>query len=106
MLELEVSEVRFHFLAEKGHVKIYSLLDLKMGEHGGLVLAMNDATVRRVMLESLDRNKGQSTVEKYPADFGLYCLGNFDPLSGVIEPEVPRRLVALVSDILTPQMGG
>lgn len=82
-------------------MKIYSLFDRKLREYGQLVTMTNDDGVVRAMREMGSQSKGQSTLEKYPEDFDLMCVGEFDPVTGIlnIESAVPR-LVANVGSIL------
>lgn len=77
-------------------MQVYSLFDRKLREYGGLVLMPNDASCKRALHEGLSSN---STVGKYPEDYDLMLLGEFDPLSGVIKPGV-IVLVDNVADIL------
>lgn len=76
-------------------MKIYSLFDRKVGEHGGLVLAPNDETVKRALRDGLPAN---STEAKYPNDFDLVCVGEFDATTGMIK-RTERVLVGSVADI-------
>lgn len=76
-------------------MRIYSLFDRKVGEFGGLVLAPNDESVRRALKDGLPPG---STEAKYPHDFDLCCLGEFDSASGVIIG-TERVLVGSIHDI-------
>lgn len=70
-------------------MRIYSLLDLKVKEYGQLVLMPNDEAVKRALRDM--RNGGQTTLQKYPEDFNLMVLGEFDPETGLLVPlEVPQ----------------
>lgn len=62
-------------------MKVYSLFDQKVKEYGGLVLSPNDETVERALQEGIP---GNSTVGKYPEDYNLVCLGEFDPVKGLL----------------------
>lgn len=64
-------------------MKIYSLKDMKLREFGALVLANNDESVKRALVDSM---KGSGTiVEKYPEDFELHSLGEMDVETGLLE---------------------
>lgn len=76
-------------------MKIYSLFDRKVGEYGGLVLAANDDTIKRALRDGLPPN---STEAKYPNDFDLVCLGEFDAVTGALKA-AERQLVGSVADI-------
>lgn len=82
-------------------MKVYSLFDRKLREYGGLVLCPNDDGVRRALHEGVTPN---STVGKYPEDYDLMYLGEFDPQSGVIKPDL-IALVDNVRDILVRHVG-
>lgn len=77
-------------------MRIYALYDRKVGEYGSLVLATNDEAVKRALVEGLPAN---STQAKYPHDFDLQCLGEFDPVSGEVA-RLPLSLVGSIHDIL------
>lgn len=80
-------------------MRVYSLFDRKVMEYMSLVLGTTDEAVMRALAESFG-TPSASTVFKYPQDFDLMRLGDFDPETGVITPEMPPRLVVNVSDIL------
>jgi len=86
-----------------GRMNIYSLLDVKLKEYGPLVLANNDASVRRALCDGIPGSGG--TVAKYPEDFNLMLLGHFDVETGQIVPEVVPLLVDNVGVILPPRVG-
>lgn len=72
-------------------MRVYSLFDRKMKEYGSLVLGSNDASTVRALKEMLMGS--QSTVSKYPGDYDLMCLGDFDVENGDIVGETPRLVV-------------
>lgn len=65
---------------------MYALLDKKAGTYGGILLAASDGHVSRIIEERF-RGSGE-TVEKYPEDFDLYALGEYNVDSGAIVPLV------------------
>lgn len=73
-------------------MRIYSLLDRKMREYGALVLGTNDETVVRALRESVAQN-GNSTMGKYPEDYDLMCVGEFDPIGGEVVGRSPVLVV-------------
>lgn len=77
-------------------MRVYSLLDKKAHTFGGIILAAGDGHISRIVQERFT-GSGE-TVEKYPEDFDLYCLGEFCFDSGEIEPDV--KFVVNVSVIL------
>lgn len=62
-------------------MRVYSLFDRKVREYGGLVLSPNDETAERALQEGIP---AQSTVGKYPEDYDLYYLGEFDASKGLL----------------------
>lgn len=64
---------------------MYSLMDKKAHTYGGILLAAGDGHISRIVQERFT-GSGE-TVEKYPEDFDLYCLGHFSFETGEIEPE-------------------
>lgn len=86
-----------------GVLLIYSVLDRKLREYGQLGLARNDEAVQRAIG---DQVRGSGTLmEKYPGDFDLYCVGEFDSETGVVEGYPVPRLVRTVEEILTAVRG-
>lgn len=77
-------------------MQVYSLFDRKLREYGGLVLSQNDGTVKRALHEGVPPN---STLGKYPEDYDLMLLGEFDPETGVLRAG-QIMLVDNVRDIL------
>jgi len=63
-------------------MQMYSLLDKKAGSFGGILLAQSDGHVSRIIAERF-RGSGD-TVEKYPEDFDLYALGDYDLDTGKV----------------------
>lgn len=69
-------------------MKLYSLYDTKAGIFSPPYQVQNDALAVRAILEMFDdqRSAGIAPV-KYPQDFTLFCLGEFDEASGKITSE-------------------
>lgn len=67
-------------------MQLYSLFDKKAGSYGGLLLAAGDGHVSRIIAE---RFQGSGdTVAKFPEDFDLYALGEYNTETGEIESNV------------------
>lgn len=63
-------------------MRVYTLYDRKLRQYGNLVLGTNDAGIIRALREA----KGaDSTMGKYPEDFDLCCVGEFDEESGALD---------------------
>lgn len=78
-------------------MRLYTLFDRKMKEYGNLVMAQNDETVFRALREGIPAG---STPGKYPEDFDLFYVGNYDVETGVLGSEFPS-LVGNLRGILT-----
>lgn len=95
---MDDSSVFVIFFERGADMRIYSLLDTKLKEFGGLVLGANDEIVKRALREGVPVG---SSLEKYPEDFNLYVVGDFDATTGVLSPIQPQ-LVDNVKVILYP----
>lgn len=77
-------------------VFLYSVFDSASGTYNNVVTMVSDAVALRTLRETLsDENV---LLRKYPQDYTLVCLGQFDPQSGEINP--CRRVVARIADLL------
>lgn len=72
---------------------VYSAFDKKAKDHQGLTLAPNDEVAVRWFKEGVP---GSGTpMEKYPEDFQLRCVGEFDTTAGDLIGEGSRLVVEL-----------
>lgn len=80
--------------------KMFSVKDVKTGLFANPVMAVNLPAMQRMLHEVL--SSGTHQFAKYPEDFVLYEIGEFDDQSGFIRPtEVPISLFVL-NDLLAP----
>jgi len=78
--------------------RVYSIYDKKMQEFGQLAVAKNDETFRRAVVENV---KGSgSLIEKYPVDYQVFRVAEFDSSSGFISGYTPVVLVCEVAELL------
>lgn len=63
-------------------MRVYSLLDRKLREYGGLVQANNGDACKRALVDGIKGSN--SLVEKHPEDFDLMEVGSFDSETGVL----------------------
>lgn len=78
-------------------LKAYSLLDTKTGAYFPPVFLQADAVALRHVFEySMDRN---SDLSKYPSDFVLYRIGEFDNSVGQLFATTPVNLGSVSSII-------
>jgi len=82
---------------------VYTLLDRKLREFGQLVLARNEPTVRRLLVDSVVGSG--SMLEKHPGDFDLYHVGEFNAETGRLSVNDPLLLANLL-DILQEESNG
>jgi len=62
--------------------EIFSIYDEKSCSYGTPFFAVTRAHAMR-SFEDVSKDS-QSMISKHPADFGLYCLGDFSPVGGKI----------------------
>lgn len=63
---------------------VCAILDRKAKSFGAPMLFANADVAVRMATTLLSQNGGQSDLEKYPADFDLYWIGEYDSGLGVI----------------------
>lgn len=66
-------------------VKAYCVLDVKSKIYNTPMFLINDAVAQRQF--EVIVNDGNSIISKFPEDYRLYRVGEFDMLSGLITPE-------------------
>lgn len=76
---------------------VYAILDRKLREYGHLLLARNDETMKR---EARDGIGPDHMIRRYPEDFDLYRLGEFENETGVLTPAEVPVLVENMSTLL------
>ena len=79
-------------------MKLYSLYDTKAQAYVSLFCSETDGLASR-SVEGAASDPGTS-LYKYPEDFAVYCLGEWDVVSGLISPIVPPRHVVAVSSLV------
>lgn len=65
--------------------KIFAIKDAKQG-FTNVVVENNQLMMLRNMEQAV--NDENTLLNKYPQDFSLYCLGDFDTDTGNIKPEI------------------
>lgn len=84
-------------------VVVYALFDRKTREYGLPIVARNDATMCRDLLNF----RGSGAVqEKYPEDFDLYSLGEMNTETGRITPGEELVFVNNLKTILNEGING
>lgn len=71
--------------------KVYSVLDSKAGAFAPPFFLVNDElALRSIAGARLDPN---SMMSRFPGDFKVFCIGEFDDELGTLVPASPRLLV-------------
>lgn len=84
-------------------LRVYSVFDKKLQEFGQLAVSKNDESMRRALYDGVKGS--QSMIEKYPHDFDLYCVGEFNNVDGRLRGfENPSVLVCNVGDLLGSEL--
>lgn len=78
-------------------MNLYSLFDRKQREFGQIISGSNDEAVKRE-LRSAQKRSEAGNMHLYPEDFDLMYLGRYIVETGVIEPQVPAKLVVNVGE--------
>lgn len=81
-------------------LKMYCLRDMKAGMSAAPFVAENDIVVSRLLRETL--RQGDSMMAKYPEDFQIHHIGDWDPDSGFLTPLEGARNLGSVSDLAPP----
>lgn len=81
---------------------LFSLFDRKLREHGPIFVEQNSQTMERSLMDAVSRS-GESMLAKYPQDYDLYLIGEYETETAVVTPSVPPLMLANVADILRPE---
>jgi hypothetical protein len=73
--------------------KVYTIYDKKALSYSPLLMVFDNRVSALRQFEQLCRSEG-SLVNRYPDDFALYCLGNFDEEKGkLFSYDVPEHIL-------------
>lgn len=82
-------------------LKAYSVFDLKAAAFGSpFFFHQHGQAMRAVMDAASDPN---SMLSRHPADFALYCVGQWDDLTGRLEAIAPEQLGLVTAFLPQPQ---
>lgn len=85
-------------------MKAYSIFDKKAGTYSNPMFLVSDGVARRSLLDALDDPK--TLIHAHPEDFELYCVGEFDEVTGSLLPitengaVVPPRFLSSALDFV------
>jgi hypothetical protein len=69
-------------------MNLYSIYDTKTEMFSrNVVVQENNSVAIRSFGETME---SENQISKYPEDFSLYCLGSFDPQTGLIESDIKQ----------------
>ena len=77
--------------------KFYSLLDSKIGAFLNPFTATNDGEAIRLFTTWVNDTTNESNISKYPADYSLFFIGEFDDSTGNFKQDAKREIVIGVS---------
>ena len=83
-------------------MKAYSVFDKKAGSFSSPIFMINDAIAKRSLSSVVFDSK--STLNQFPDDYALYCVGDFDDVTGSLSPVildgqvVPPRFICEIKD--------
>ncbi|UPW40926.1 nonstructural protein [Sigmofec virus UA08Rod_6110] len=80
---------------------LYSILDTKSNMYGPIISFQNDSTAMRSFTEMIVSGDQNSLLSLYPADYILFCLGNFEQSDGLISPLNAPQLVITGTEAVT-----
>lgn len=76
--------------------KLYSVRDQKVNVFADPFPSPTDGAALRGMQSAVE--SGQGDISKYPEDFDLYCVAEFDPETGTVNPyPQPKHLSSALS---------
>lgn len=70
---------------------LFSVLDSKVGAYAAPFVCRTKGEAVRSFTEA--RKDAQSMVSKYPADYRLFCVGEWDEALGIIQPRSPELVI-------------
>lgn len=71
--------------------KIYSILDSKAGAFAPPFFLANDQVAIRSVAAA--RNDPNGLMGRFPDDFKLFCIGDFDDEIGTVVPQSPKLIL-------------
>lgn len=75
-------------------LKVFSVLDSKIGAFGVPFVAVSGPAAQRLL--SVTVRDGESLLSRFPEDYALYEIGNFDDQTGELCPCVPVSVCSCV----------
>lgn len=79
-------------------VQMFTIYDKKMQIHQHPFMAVNRATMMRTLSDSLARN--DNMMSRFPSDYEVYLLGEYDELSGKMSPATEREFICNLEELV------
>lgn len=71
--------------------KVFCVKDEKAGQYYEPFCMGNTIDAQRTFMQGMRTEK--SMISQYPEDFNLYCIGEYDELTGLITPQAPVMIL-------------
>lgn len=81
---------------------IYTVFDKKTSSYGNLMLSSHIGEMTRSLERALA--DAESAIAKWPSDFALCRVGQYDQAKGVITPVTPPEVVLEVAALVRPKL--
>ena len=78
----------------------YSIYDSKVGQYGLPFFSHHHALALRIVVEAA--NDENTNLSKYPNDYVLFCIGNYDDSNGVLQSNPPKISVSSEPSFMQP----
>lgn len=80
-------------------ILLFCVRDVKLGEFNSPMVFPSRGIAQRSFQDEVNRDAPDNAVYRYPSDFSLYYVGEFDSTSGVLIPVEVPELVAQAADL-------
>lgn len=72
--------------------KLFTVYDEKVNSYGSPFVASSDGEASRMLSDAID--DPNSLIARHPEDFSLYCVGEYNELSGIVTAyDAPQFIV-------------
>lgn len=81
--------------------QVFTIYDIKASEHGQPFFSQNAATASRAVSTEVNNPQSTTTFARFPDDFLLYQIGEFDSETGLLKPHDSNIIISKVSDLVS-----
>lgn len=75
-------------------MRIFTVFDTKAAIYGQPFYAVTDGIALRMFSDAVNNNSPDNALNRYPEDFTLYYIGEFDDVTGSVTGNLTPMLVA------------